>query len=357
MGHIKLFSLHGINTVGAWQERLGPIFHAHFSYQPIKYKGHRSLWGLPQILFRVGFNKAQISVIDQYNKFTQGSVARKYLIAHSYGTVISANIMSRFPDIEFHKIIFLGSALNPKFNWNKIAGRRFELVNEYGSADLAVKFAKWIFWRPLLGDAGSIGFSSPNVHTVAQPFADCSDCSRDRRHNLHNVLLENFRHSDYFLSDGHAQSIWLPILWGYTPRAYKSFLDLCRHAAWHHESGAIEDLNIAEKELLALQLETGPNGSSQTLAEHISRYPDLNTRSRDFGLGESEVQEVYLLVIRGVWRLVSDALSHPSDTKKARYLWPPRAVRQSVSVVMRQRKNNRVRNSRQLKLEKRTHDE
>jgi hypothetical protein len=166
MTSVKLFTIHGINTEGEWQEELRPIFEAHFSYQSIRYNGHRFLFGIPQILFSIGFGKAVASVIQQYDRHTRGNSARHYVIAHSYGTVISTFIMKKFHEVEFHRAIFLGSPLSSSFKWSSLKRDKFELVNEYGSADLAVRLARMIFWRKIIGNAGRVGFQGKDVHTI-----------------------------------------------------------------------------------------------------------------------------------------------------------------------------------------------
>jgi hypothetical protein len=333
MTAVKLFTIHGINTHGSWQETLRPIFEAHFAYQPIKYAGHRFLFGIPQILFSICFNSAIASVIQQYDKHTSGSSPRHYLIAHSYGTVLSTFIMRKFQEVEFHRTIFLGSPLNSKFDWSSLKRIKFELTNEYGSSDLAVWLAKLIFWRDLIGDAGRTGFKGPNIHTITAPLEACVICSKETiKNNIHNISLE-YRHSDYFLSTLHARIVWLPIFWGYTPKNYKMFVDLCREAVLYEKNDDFEALANVEDRLMHLELELGFDGTNQSLKIHIDKQLKWYIEQRRINIEHLSERDVSAMILRGVWHAVNDAWECPNNTQKVKNLWPPLAVRKSIQAL------------------------
>lgn len=339
---VTLFTIHGINTDGKWQEDFEEIFAPHYDYVRVKYENHEALFGIPQVLFGLGLKKAANTFLRIYDKYDNTPNYRRYVIAHSYGTVLSVYTMQKFPNVAFDRLIFLGSPLSSQLNWysTTLEAKEFDLINEFGSKDRIVRMAKYIFWRKMLGDAGRSGFKGPNTHTVDQPLSKCKTCRHSRRTKVHNIRLPLFEHSDYFLSLGYARTLWLPRLWGYTPSRYKAFLDLCKEAYDYECHQNWEDLKLVEAKLRCLELDLGPNGGMQSIGQHIKRQ--LNGEEDLLTIGADSLVP---LIIWGVWQEVIAALEHPGDRNKAKSLYPPTAVRRAIDAC--KQTLERIRHTRQ----------
>src|SRR5262249_46329623 len=67
-----------------------------------------------------------------------------------------------------------------------------------------------------------------DFHSVEPSEEPCSRCSdAPPACILHNVRFARFRHSDFFITRTHAESQWLPVLWGYDPAVFRRYLRLC----------------------------------------------------------------------------------------------------------------------------------
>ena len=196
----------------------------------------------------------------------------------------------------------------------------------------------------MLGHAGRAGFKGSNIHTINTPFAACAICpNEEKRNNLHNISLDEFAHSDYFLSSGHARFMWLPILWGYTPENYKIFLELCSEAMMHETHREFEKLDISVYSLLNLELELGPDGGSQKLKNYIKRQIAIYAERKRIDLVLDDKKGTVALVLRGIWHAVNEALKDPISKKYAINLWPPAAAQKSIRALFRAKRNGGTR--------------
>jgi len=80
----------------------------------------------------------------------------------------------RFPEIEFDRIILLGSVLKNNFPWNKFNNRIKKVLNILGGGDKALLFAYFVYG---LGTAGRHGFiNKPEyLYEHKEEFSDHSD--------------------------------------------------------------------------------------------------------------------------------------------------------------------------------------
>jgi len=78
--------------------------------------------------------------------------------------------------------------------------------------------------------------------------------------------LEEFGHSDQFLSEGHARRLWLPFLWGYRWDELSSFYDRCSSLARFLNSKAYADF---DRECDQLWNSKFSWTSGRSLADHI----------------------------------------------------------------------------------------
>ena len=112
------------------------------------------------------------------------------VIAHSFGTYITTEILDGNPDLRLHRLLLCGSIVARDFRWDKLQGdRTFEhVVNDVGSRDAWPVMAKAFSWG--YGESGTFGFRDPTRVT-------------DRFHD--------YGHSDFFTAE-HVDRFWLPFV-------------------------------------------------------------------------------------------------------------------------------------------------
>ncbi len=188
---ILVIAIPGFNTRGDWMDRLGLILTQatdgeRYLYRSWDYGDFRS--GILSPFARRG-KVNQFHVF--YNNLVNGFPIRPEIciVAHSFGTYILAHAFRRFPELNFDRILFLGSALPCRFRWPDPNSRIGKMLNLIGSSDTALWFARLI---PGLGRAGKKGFLNDHDWLV-QEKEDFSD------------------HSDLF-GDEYMRLFWLPFI-------------------------------------------------------------------------------------------------------------------------------------------------
>lgn len=156
-------------------------------------------------------------------------------VAHSLGTYLSGQAFSQ-PGWQLRRVLFVGGAISENFVWQTYfegdAPSIHDVRNEHGTYDIVI-WALWMSGRWArgrgLGGAGWTGFlAGPHeVHDLMNPRVGCATCPVDPPVRVHNLRLDEYRHSTYFLSRHHAQSYWLPYLWGHSPDEVRAFYDRC----------------------------------------------------------------------------------------------------------------------------------
>jgi hypothetical protein len=112
-------------------------------------------------------------------------------------------------------------------------------------------------------------------------------CLNQGRPLVHDVFLAKYRHSDWALGPGHARDLWLPYLWGLSPREFNEFTECCRDAAYARQEKFWQGLDAAEGRLreqpwswtqlrpletfLAAEIESRAQRSDRTIAEILRR--------------------------------------------------------------------------------------
>jgi pimeloyl-ACP methyl ester carboxylesterase len=116
------------------------------------------------------------------------------LIAHSFGTYLISELLERYPDHRFDKLILVGSIVREDFPWNTVleAWQVRSVLNEYGCADPWPAAAARLV--PRAGPSGRDGFSGQHVR-------------------LHQSRFSRYAHSDSF-SAVHFERYWLNALRG-----------------------------------------------------------------------------------------------------------------------------------------------
>jgi hypothetical protein len=154
-----VLTVHGIRTRGAWQKQLAPVLAKHglipypVDFDRLSTIGFLTPWTRAKKL--VWFREEYMRIV------TQEHVVRPSIIAHSFGTFLTCELMRAYPnDIRFNGIIFAGSIVTADFDWRNIAQHEQALavLNEVGTHDLWPRFAGWCV--PRAGQSGRTGFTS-----------------------------------------------------------------------------------------------------------------------------------------------------------------------------------------------------
>jgi pimeloyl-ACP methyl ester carboxylesterase len=286
MDHIRqtVVTIHGVNPDRGWQRMAGRVLEPHFRPVPIEYdeylglkgpiKAVFSLWLAPFVAagfalavfmavrghwalalagvggavgsFGVGLwvaYKQRQACVDRVKPrliaATAGDPMEPHVIAHSFGTYLIGTALRKFPDVMVGRVVFFGSVLPRHYDWEKVLAEKsvpFTVRNETGKRDCVVKLVGLVKCVARdMGDAGLKGFAASDgvVHDQGTVWGACEECAETSDVvPVHNVPLQEFAHSTPVLGPGHAQSLWLPYLWGYTPEEFFWYLRLCRGAAY-----------------------------------------------------------------------------------------------------------------------------
>jgi len=198
-----LFLIHGMSTLGDWQQSLAWKVQLLYNYS------------LPVFVFKFGRDilspltrssqRRRMRELGAAVRQVQGELAaagrsnRCDVLAHSFGTLLLAILLrtSEFDDLEFGHVILTGSIVPTSFPWDEVtsAGRIEALLNHRAGRDIWVRVAPWFF--PGVGRSGVDGF---------QPKASVRD-----------IMTATFRHSDYFRDEYFGRVVaqtWTPFLNG-----------------------------------------------------------------------------------------------------------------------------------------------
>ncbi|HEY6527127.1 MAG TPA: hypothetical protein VIZ65_00415 [Cellvibrionaceae bacterium] len=180
--------VHGIRTQGNWfdtlERRISSLDGVEVHH--CKYGFFNSL----KFIFSKNWRKtAKEAVLVNFNlAFNKPENRNKdfYLIAHSFGTYLSAEILKDNPHFQFDKIIFCGSVVSENYRWDTLKnGPRYPVINECGTNDFYPILAKGLTWT--FGASGTTGFHY----------------AKNRYHD--------FQHSDFFADDFY-EKFWIPFI-------------------------------------------------------------------------------------------------------------------------------------------------
>jgi hypothetical protein len=209
--HRTVFSLHGVNTRGAWQkEALGDALdEAGFKHVSLDYDNFCPcrLLSKKQVQAKVEWFR------EKYDAHTSGSNEPPSIIAHSFGTYIVARAMQLYDEICFDRIIFCGSIVGETYDWSEIIkrGQCSAVLNDHGFRDRAVGWARWAIKDA--GVAGIGGFKDDANGKVLQ-----------RGH-------AEFTHSSYFYALNYKVN-WVPFLLGNQPAPVKKAAKVPHNPRW-----------------------------------------------------------------------------------------------------------------------------
>jgi len=258
---LKVLLIHGVHADRSWQERVSFVLRPHFEPVRIAYEQFQklsavSLLSLEGILRRLrlpfGVNEA---AINGYRMAAMESVAKQmspamieappHIIAHSFGTYLTAIIFQKYDWPRANRIIFAGAAVAEGFPWasvhrdHGVGGKNFnELRNDWFRYDSVIKLTKWVRRIPGFGCAGVRGFNVyPGlVHCVKGAGLRRPCCQRGACVPIHNVerdITTNAEpafvdHSLVYLTPANVAEFWLPYLWGIDASEYENLRTLSR---------------------------------------------------------------------------------------------------------------------------------
>ncbi len=185
-----VISLHGIRTVGSWQN----IFSTYILERTENIDYHSFKYGFFGIFFfifpfiRILHSKKFISKIEYVINNNQDKEI--YIFAHSYGTYIISKLLEKNTKIKINTLFLCGSVLPSNYDINKkFADRVDKVINDCGINDIVLIINK--IFIPFLGDAGRIGFSGVNNKKLINRFFKGGHSLYFKNHNNKN-FMENY---------------------------------------------------------------------------------------------------------------------------------------------------------------------
>lgn len=343
-GRKIVFTIHGINSDGEWQDHVQRILEPHFRCVPLRYRHFRRLGWIKALMGRPLTRPAVGAVADQYAAEVQPYGRKPDLIAHSFGTLVAARLME-LPAFQFDRVIFLGSPLPCNFDWQRILDQNpqafQQLTNEAGMEDRVIRLAGAagkIFTH--LGDAGRKGFAGPStfVHDLEESPQRCSECAEMVRRGgtparLHNLVWSRYQHHDWFIGKGHHANLWLPYLWGIEPGEYSDFINLCLQAAELEATDRLRELLDCEDRLRSSSWSWTHD---DTLISHLNADVEAYFEYREIDVDPAVVRNICSRAVRLVWVNVQEAVHERAKESAGqrpaivRRLYPPIAVGSAV---------------------------
>jgi pimeloyl-ACP methyl ester carboxylesterase len=186
--------VHGIRTRAAWYIEVRDLLLAEGFEVALTNYGRFDLF---RFLFPFPFIKAWAAAdVERYIRaaMVHHQATEISVIAHSFGTYVTAWILKRRFDIKFKHIIFCGSVVKFRFPFEQLDGRFASVLNEVGTRDIWPVLAVSATWG--YGSAGAFGFNRSPVH--------------DRYH-------KGLSHSA-FLNAQFCETWWIPVLRGERPK-------------------------------------------------------------------------------------------------------------------------------------------
>lgn len=167
--------VHGMNTLGPWQEdlswRLGNTF--RYSAPVLIYK-----YGIVRVgvLFRFRHRQLVEALGKKLKRAVDfaasaGRARAPDVVLHSFGTLLFAKLLKdpRFAELRFGRVVLAGSIVRPDYDWSAqiAAGRVQAVLNHCGDKDWVVCLAGPTI--PDTGPSGRIGLQDGAVLNVAAP--------------------------------------------------------------------------------------------------------------------------------------------------------------------------------------------
>jgi hypothetical protein len=401
-----LFSIHGINTDGKWQQGIRDILDRFFDYRPLEYQEYRNLplavWRLggdlvllllavpafvvwdiryksPPVIWMVtgivliflmamAINwlnaKCMQSLVERINTDVRGPLgghANASVVAHSLGTLLVARALRRFESTTFDTIILHGCVVNRRYPWGGMLTRFSNVFNDIGGLDIVPRIAGTLRYTvPDIGSAGANGFKGPAVALpIRNPSSpgpiiyrgkSCCEAheSVQSTDQVHNVRFERIPHSGYHQGFFHAMDFWLPRLLGYDPSLYRKFYDDCVRVV-SAEPGLKYEYKSAQRSLLETCYGWHPGRLETAIRSEVDAIAEITVpRSKVDGLIVSIVVDltraVYSMLKRFPRSPIKDQKLELPDKEDA--IWdlldPRSALQRSIAQSLQRAKINGI---------------
>jgi pimeloyl-ACP methyl ester carboxylesterase len=257
----RVLLIHGVHADTTWQDRISFVLRPHFepvkiTYEQFQQLGTVSLLSLEGILRRLllpfgvspaainGYRMAAMaSVANQMGQYMTGEPP--HIIAHSFGTYLTAIIFQRYEWARADRIIFAGAAVAEDFPWGSVhhgpapGQEKFnKLRNDWFPHDSVIELADWVKEIPWFGCAGAYGFNVVGglVHSINGSRLEHGCCRTGGCVPIHNVRRDIgavaepavVDHSLVYLTPANVAQFWLPYLWGIDAAEYEDVRSLSR---------------------------------------------------------------------------------------------------------------------------------
>jgi len=155
-------ALPGIRTTGIWASAIAPLA-AMRNFIPalLNYGYFPALW-----MYIAPIRNAQVRWLrNEYDTMRERTgIERPSIVAHSFGTWLLGELLRRYDDVQFDKVIITGSVLPRDYDWVRLLENKRVLAvhHEVATADSWPKWADWVsrVIRPhVFGQAGVHGFN------------------------------------------------------------------------------------------------------------------------------------------------------------------------------------------------------
>lgn len=181
--------VHGIRDHALWQLAIkDTLIERGFLVEPMNY-GYFDLirFLMPIKYFRITAIEEVLKQIRMVKNEHQD--CKISIIAHSFGTYIVSNILTKAFDLRFSHVIFCGSVVQSQFPFEQVRERfKHKIMNEVGARDIWPAFAESVTRG--YGSAGTFGFRRPHIN--------------DRWHSKAN--------HGFFLTAEFCRKYWIPFL-------------------------------------------------------------------------------------------------------------------------------------------------
>jgi pimeloyl-ACP methyl ester carboxylesterase len=261
-----VMSIHGMRSQGEWQVQIVPCFEG---IDGLIYRIHN--YGYVKFYepaIESQRDKVVAEFVEFYKKQTDGTNIRPSIIAHSYGTWILCEAMSRYPEMRFDRMILCGSVVECDFKWAQYldGGKQvFQVLNEKaGSDDTVARLRKDLYRRflPGSGPSGLDGFSYKSSE-------------------LQERSYPKYEHSDAFVFRRHCERVWRPFIFGES-----AFAEACSAYLEKRDGGAFSNTYLPVLiEAIEQYLRDLPAGAATIVAQYaiddMARYGAEGTRSAE----------------------------------------------------------------------------
>jgi pimeloyl-ACP methyl ester carboxylesterase len=203
-----IFVVHGIRDKGFWTRLVAKQIEG--AAPPRQVRTTTASYGYFPMLDFLLLSERQKNVrwfVDEYTEaLAKYPKAKMSFVGHSNGTYLLASALKRYPACTFHRVVFAGSVVPRKFDWDSFIPGRVSAIRNYVAADdwvvgIFPRFFEYFerLKQPDLGSAGVNGFTSHSGHEYEAHFVKGG----------HGAAIDpsNFRAIASFILDGKEEEI------------------------------------------------------------------------------------------------------------------------------------------------------